>query len=617
MIAVAIAQVSPPKTARRAGPAVGERLVLANARSALLQRDLAADGSPRCTLFVQDQEIVWDDPRHFGLADQLASGTPFTGQDLAATSGMPWRQVRPMLRALMRAGLVQPADGAAPHQRHDNQPMPSPLPPAPMTTPRAWTDADCLMQHLTGTRLDPYWLEAVVPVFRTAHIFQDRDGRHIGEANAFPAAARTAVPTEWRGCPYAGNRYQPDRPMNMSALRAMRAHWRGMMGLLLQVRAAYLARFPEARQGWTLAHVEQLTVCILALPSHLLLNRVNPIANGSLHPALSNLFRVTDGVRMTVHHMLFVPRFEPMHGPDAPISAETLLAYAERNFLFHSETGVCAGPRFMVEDMLAALLDGTPPRSGLEADPDPELVAAASQIEAAIDHALLGLQSFGAAFALWPATARCYAELHDLLSGPDAAGLAGAAALAKRFAGHFAALSHRSFLASEAWRQHRETVYDRIFANCRHGMGEAPGPSLSQQLATSAPDAGSAHAMLAAAVAPHLGGGAAELAGAFADCVMTFLTRARTVLGLASNSQARLAALLGRQPPSHALSLDHVNLYNRLMGEDQRSVPFLPAELGQLLGLRIHVDAQHISIARGPGRTPHHSPAEQPADPRA
>ena len=171
--------------------------------------------------------------------------------------------------------------------------------------------------------------------------------------------------------------------MNVTALRAMRAHWRQMMALLLRVRKAYLDRFPAARSGWTVGDVERLTVSVLALPSYMLLRRDGPVANGELHPALSNLFRVTDGLRMVMHQMLFLPLYETMKQPDMPVVASDILDYADRNYSFHSDHGVCAGPRFMIEDFLGVILDGAEPRSGWDAELDPELEAAATQDERA------------------------------------------------------------------------------------------------------------------------------------------------------------------------------------------------------------------------------------------
>jgi len=279
-----------------------------------------------------------------------------------------------------------------------------------------------------------------------------------------------AVATDWRGCPYPGNRYQSQKPMNLTALKAVRVHWRHVLLLLATMREAYLARCPDAHPDadgcWTVGHVERMTCAVLALPSLMLLRAEGRVANGDLHPALSSLFRVTDGLRVVMHQMLFVPVFETMRLPDDRVDAAAILAYADRNFAFHSEHAVCAGPRFMIEDMLGVLLDGRAPKGGMADVLEPGLEAAAMLADAALDYAFLGLETFGTVFSLWPAMTRTYARLHALLV-EAASDDAHVAAIAARFAGHFDALSSRSFLADESWRQHREAVYDDMVVRAR------------------------------------------------------------------------------------------------------------------------------------------------------
>ena len=592
------------------------RLVVPMARAMLLQHGANDNGAPQLTLYHRGKEVSWDDPRHFAFGEGLVRSPRFTAAEAAEWSGLDWSETAAMLAMLFGEGIVAVADGAADEPRHDHQPMPSPLPAGPMSEPRSWMDAASLMAELTGRDLDLAWLETVVPVFRTGHLFVDRDGRQVGEANAFPAAARLAVPTDWRGCPYAGNRYQADKPMNATALKAMRQHWRQMMALLLEVRAAYLARFPEALAGWTVGHVERLSVAVLALPSYLMLRCDAPVANGALHPVLSNLFRVTDGLRMVVHQMLFLPLHERMRHPDEPVDGEAILAYADRNYAFHSDHGVCAGPRFMIEDFLGVILDGRIPRSGLDAELDPDLLAAARAIPAAIDYAMLGLETYAVVFSLWPAMARSYMALHELLAGAARSGPA--AAMAARFAGHFEALSQRSFLASEEWRQHRIAVYDDMFVHTHVATtGQPPALPLSVAMSPewSTEPGVRPHDTLVSAAAAHFGPGQADLTGRFAATVMEFLQRGQRAVALAEGVQARTAAHLCRTEPRVKLTLADLNLHYVLMGEDQRSVPFLPAEIGKLLGVDIAVDAATIVIhprpeAAGSSNSPDGSAAD-------
>ncbi len=577
----------------------GDTLVLPMARNVLMERMEDEHGSPVLTLWYRQQEITFDDPRHFAFGENLASHSRFRAADAAEWGDIGWGEASAMLTDLVEAGILRfaTADEVA-EARHDNKLRPSPLPSAPMASPRSWVDAESLMLELTGTALDINYLETVVPVFRTGHLFIDRDGRQVGEANVFPMAARIDVPTDWRGCPYAGNRYQTERPMNVTALRAMRQHWRPMMAMLMQIREAYLSRFPEARNGWTVGHVERLSTAVLALPSYMLLRGDLRVANGDLHPALSNLFRVTDGLRMVMHQMLFLPVMETMRAPDAPVSAAEVLAYADRNYSFHSDHGVCAGPRFMIEDFLGVILDGRTPHGGIDAELDPELEAAVRLIDPAIDYAMLGLQAFGTVFALWPSMTRTYEKLHRLLEGQ--AGAAGE--IATRFADHFANLSTRSFLANEEWRQHREAVYDDMVAACAFAVsGHMPEHALSALLKPEAAAASMPRppATLTAAVSARIEEPA--LAAEFAATVWQFLRIGQRVVALAEKIQAQTASLLHRPEPAHHLTLAQLNLHNVLMGEDLRSLPFLPAEISNLFGLDIHVDAESIQISTRPG----------------
>ena len=97
---------------------------------------------------------------------------------------------------------------------------------------------------------------------------------------------------------------------------------------------------------------------MLAVPTYQLARQQGRVSNGQLHPVLSNMFRVTDGVRLTTHHMLFVPVSEATTTPDTPVTAHDIHAYAERNYSLHSDHGVCAGPGNMIDQFLRVLVEG-------------------------------------------------------------------------------------------------------------------------------------------------------------------------------------------------------------------------------------------------------------------
>ena len=160
------------------------QLTLPNARTALLQYSRQHDGSPLLTLFHGAKEVIFDDPRQFPFAERIATGRPFAARDAANWGSIGWPQARSLLDDLIEAQILVSADDVnAVAGRHDHKIMASPLPPAPLQRARSWNDTDSLMHELTGTELDTAYLELVVPVFRMAHLFIDRDGRQIGEAS--------------------------------------------------------------------------------------------------------------------------------------------------------------------------------------------------------------------------------------------------------------------------------------------------------------------------------------------------------------------------------------------------------------------------------------------------
>lgn len=581
-----------------------DRLALPMHQRAVVQLADGDDGRPELRLFVADKEISFDDPAMFAFGRALVKQPHFVAEDAVRWGdGYRWPAVQALLAQLVDEGVLQrlaPGAEHPPQRRADDGARESLLPPAPSSTPCSWRDAGPVMQALTGRALDPAWLELVVPIFRVAHMALDADGRQVGEANVFPPALRLPVPTRWRECIYGGTRHRSERPMNVTALKSMRAHWGTMMALVLQVRQAYLTRFPEAAAGWTVGHLERLSTCVLALPTWLLMRQHDAVANGQLHPALSSLFRVTDGVRMTMHQMLFVPIGEPALDPDAPMTATAIHAYAERNYSFHSEHGVCAGPQAMVDEFLAVLVDGRLPREGLPQAFDAPVLDAMQAVDAAIDYGLLGLQAYAVVFSLWPQMARRYEMLAALAR--DWPGLG----LHTRWQGHVERLREASYLGTEERRRHRDRVYGDMLAQCGRGLGDAPGaPTLAERLAPRHEPGDAAaeqalHAALARRVPMPADHADAPQRQALVAAVMDDLRRTRALLREAAAVQQRINTRLGRAAPQRALEAADLDLHNQLQGADARHLPFLIDELQAVLGIAIHVTPGAIDVAPAP-----------------
>ncbi len=566
----------------------------------------AGTGARELHLFHGEQEISFDEESLFAFGETLATRARFVAQEaLGWGDGYDWQTIGPLLQVLVDEGILRHATGAA-ATRVDTGARPSPLPAAPCAQPRFWDADGALLAELTGRALEIGHLELVMPVFRVAHCALDSEGRQVGESNVFPKALRLDVPTRWRACIYPGSRHQSERPMNVTALKSMRAHWPAMMQALAAVRSAYLLRFPQAAAGWTVGHVEQLATMVLALPTHALVRTDAPVANGALDPVLSSLFRVADGLRMVMHQMMFVPIGEPTLAHDAPIDSASILAFAERNHSFHSEHGVCAGPRAMIEEFLAVLLDGR-----VSADArhiDGALEAALAAMAPAMDYGLRGLRVHVSLFSSWPAMARTYARLAAVV---EQAGVGAPRALQQRFAGHVAALQAGSYLATEQWRTEREHGYAGIFAGCGAGLNLAPRDNdlRARILAARRPLADAAVATMhrawrrCVARAASAEGGTFAVAAAMADTLaaplaeiaVDYVAELRAILAVAIGEQQALNRQLGRPAPRQAFDAAAADLHNHLQAAERR-LPFLVDELAALLGLRLQIDAERVVI---------------------
>lgn len=564
------------------------------------------EGITELRLFYGDKEISFDEPELFGFGESLARQSRFIAREATQWGqGQDWERVREMLEQLIDAGILYPADDV-PDERlarsTEDGARKSPLPPATATVARSWRECEAITQELTGRPLELGHLELVIPIFRVVHMCVDADGRQVGEANVFPKALRLDIPTRWRACIYAGTRHLDAKPMNVTALKAMRDHWGQMMAAILRIREAFLRRYPEARAGWTVGHLERLSTAILAVPTYQLMRMEGAVANGALHPALSSLFRVTDGVRMTMHQMLFIPIGEPTTLPDAPVTAADILDYAERNYSFHSEHGVCAGPRAMMEEFLAVLLEGMPARNGESVVLDADVDAALADVEAAIDYGLLGLRAYAAVFSIWPVMTRAYEQLWAAITAWQSAGAPQRVdALVDHLRGIMESLRESTYLGTEQWRVDREQVYADMYHQCGRGLRLDEAPDALTQALTTRRDprllevAEQLRGILARHFAIDAANDTAHLRE-LVDCIVDYIGIERAILGVASDVQAQINLLLGRTPPRSAFKASQVDIHVLLQGRDVREVPNLGDELERIFGIDVVIERDRVEI---------------------
>lgn len=585
---------------RRASLAATDELVLPKHKRVFVQYVEGEGGGRELRLYYGDKEISFDEPELFDFGEGLAKQSRFLAGD-ATTWGVnyDWPRIQELLEQLIEEGVLRHAstDDAPEQPLARDLARSSPLPPAPCSLARTWLEAEAIIPELTGRSLELGYLELVLPLYRIPHVALDGEGRQVGEGNVFPKALRLEVPTEWRTCPHAGSRHQHERPMNVTALKSMRAHWKQMMVALLRVREVYLRRFPQARQGWTVGDLHCLSAFVLSIPTYLMLREQDRVSNGDLHPVLSCMYRVTDGVRMVMHHMLFSEDLEPTLPLHAPMTAAELYAYAERNEIFISDHGVCAGPRAMIEEFLGVLMDGNEVEGAASGELPPQVQAAINDLETVLDYVLRGLQAYSVVFSRWPAMTRTYEQLVPVVAGWSGP-------LQERLENSLTFLRTLTRQNTEERRLKREQVYVEMFARSVSGLG-LPQETLPERIA---PVAVGNDAEASARLRTFLEQRFPETRSIedMVDVLMDYFRREQAIVRTASEIQHSINQLLGRKEPSRALTGADLAVHYRLLESLYTAehlvttggrLPYLADELEQQLGLRVVVTGDAIEVS--------------------
>lgn len=584
------------------GLGVEDELVFPAHKRVVTQYSTDAEGLTELHLYYGDKEISFDEPELFAFGENLAKQSHFiAGTATSWGDDYDWPRIQALLEQLLEEGILHYANGYDTASCGPEGARPSPLPPALTTVARTWSECEAITEELTGHSLPLAYLELAIPIWRIAHMVLDAEGRQVGEANVFPKALRLDIPTDWRICQYPGSRYQSELPMNVTALKSMRNYWPQMMAALLRIRDAYLLRFPHARQGMTVGDIEILSTLVLALPTYLLMRSGEHIENGQLHPALSSMFRVTDGLRTTMREMLFVPLAGSTLDPNTPMNSSEIYAYAERTNSFHSFHGVCAGPKAMIEEFLRVMVEGQLQTDTQSTPLDAPVQAALENLEPAFDYGLYGLQVHSIAFSLWPAMTRTYTQLLAIVDAWSEQGSETFLNLQESLRSKVHILKTETLCATEEWRTNRERIYALTYEQCALGLD----PALSEQALSErlAPVWADYHANVAdqlrVLLQRHLCGTNAtdspdvrNLLG----CLMNYFLREQAILRVATEIQQQINDLLGRAQPEAPISGALLDIHNQLQGSGPRRLPYLEQELEDRLGIRIVVTKDRIEI---------------------
>jgi len=394
-------------------------------------------GARELCIYYGVKEVSFDEEHLFPFGEQLVRQGAFVARDATTWGpGYSWEELQPLLEALLSEGVLK--RGELTDDPRGGGLVASPLPASSCPAPRAWSagEIESITTDLGGRPIEIGNIEAILSVYRIPHPALDADLRQVGEANVWPPSLRLDRDTEWRVCQYSGSRYRDDRPMNVTALKAMIKHWKPMMSAILEIRAETKPRLTRSREAWTVSDMHLLSGIILSVPAYMLMKRGGTTPQPPVHPVLSSMFRISDGIRMVTHQMLFLSD-ERTRMPDEVVTAEDLYGFSERNGTFLQGAGVCAGPKAMIDELLTTVfsgvpserVDGTAPPSG-GADvrghapgvgtvtQDPQVRALLDELPAAVDYGFLGLMSWSVVRSVWLGMSIVYKGLRELFTGP-------------------------------------------------------------------------------------------------------------------------------------------------------------------------------------------------------
>jgi hypothetical protein len=564
-------------------------------------------------LYYGDKEVSFDEERLFPFGEQLMKQTSFVAESATTWGpGYEWSEIRDMLEALATEGILK-------HGQADDDPrggglVPSQLEPSVCPEPRTWSLAECegISRDLGGRPVEVGYLEAIISVYRTVHPAMDGDGRQVGEANVFPPGLRLDRDTEWRICQYSGSRYRDDRPMNVTALKAMIKYWKPMMAALLEIRAAVRKRLPRVREpGWTVSDLHLFAGIALSVPGFQNQRHGGATPQVPMSPVLSSMFRITDGIRMTTHEMLFLSD-ERTRDPDEPVTAAELYGFAERNGTFLAGLGVCAGPKAMIDEFFSVVFDGTHVPGTETLVQPPEVRALLDELPLAIDYALLGLMSWSVSRSVWCSMSLAYKGLRGMFeTAPDDGGIC--QQLRDRFNRDWPRMEQQR-IGDDYEREVHMVVYRDTYEESWKALGTPHGaPTLAERIAPLPESAMHIDAAkrfrdilgqrFAGSV---LGAAAGEIIDEIVALLVGYLREEQAILGQTTELQGEISDRLERPRARRPLTARDLKTTFVMYGGSIAEFPYLFDMIEEELGIRVEATAGTIEVTdlRAAGTSP-------------
>jgi hypothetical protein len=343
---------------------------------------------------------------------------------------------------------------------------------------------------------------------------------------------------------------------------------------------------------------------LLSLPAFSLMLRGGSSPQPPVHPILSSLFRISDGIRMTTHLMLFLSE-ERTRLPHEPTSAVDLYDFAERNGLFLSSHGVCAGPKPLIDEFLSTAFDGTEIEGTEGLELPPEIKRLLAQLPEAIDYALLGLQSWAVSRSIWLAMSRAYRTIREVLEASMSdAGAAICGQLRERVRGDWKKLDQGRLADVYEHDVHVDVYTDTYEQSWRALRSPIGAPTLAERIA---PDPeGPRPAAVAGQLRDLFGerfsaaelralGGAAAL-DRIVSALVLYLREEQAILQSTEDIQAEINRRLERARPSRPLTARDLRVNFAMYGGSIAEFPYLFDTLEEELGIRVECTADAIEV---------------------
>ena len=556
-------------------------------------------GGQELVLYYGNKEVSFDEVHLFPFGEALtAQPDGFMAQDATAWGpGYPWDELRPLLETLVEEGVLK---RGIDNEVFDTGLVPSKLPPSTCPMHRTWSapEIESITTDLGGRPVEIGYIETIFSVYRIPHPALDADERQVGEANVWPPALRLDRDTEWRVCQYPGSRYRDPLPMNVTALKAMIKHWKPLLATLLKVRAEMQRRLPRMRDGWTVGDMHTLSAVVLCVPAYQLMKRGGTSPQRPLHPVLSSLFRITDGIRMTTHEMLFLSN-ERTRFPHEPTSAEELHAFAERNGLFISGHGVCAGPRAMIDEFLTTVFSGKPEDWAAGLAVAPEVEELMTELPAIVDYALLGFQTWCVTRSVWLAMSRADKALRAVFAATPADLSADEAArfdrMRARLDDDWRTLDQQRIADDYERDVHLQVYvdgYEQSWRALRHPVGPATLAACIDPLPVE-PAHDTAARQLRDLLSARFSGRTLD---SIVEILVMYLREEQSMLRSTLRLQAAINTLLERPQPTRPLTARELQLHFVMYGGSISRFAYLFDTIEAELGIHVECTADHIGI---------------------